>query len=28
MIGITGYYRYLKGEFASDEIAPMARMYF
>ncbi len=28
MIGITGYYRYLSGEFASDEIAPRARMYF
>jgi len=28
MIGITGYYKYLSGEFASDEIAPMARMYF
>ena len=28
MIGITGYYRYLSGQFASDEIAPMARMYF
>ncbi|MCP4312542.1 MAG: tRNA (adenosine(37)-N6)-threonylcarbamoyltransferase complex transferase subunit TsaD [Bacteroidetes bacterium] len=28
MIGITGYYKYLSGEFASDEIAPMARMHF
>lgn len=28
MIGITGYYKYLAGEFASDEIAPLARMYF
>jgi tRNA N6-adenosine threonylcarbamoyltransferase len=28
MIGITGYYKYLSGEFASDDIAPMARMYF
>ncbi len=28
MIGITGYYKHLSGEFASDEIAPMARMYF
>jgi N6-L-threonylcarbamoyladenine synthase len=28
MIAITGYYRYLKGEFAPDEIAPMARLYF
>ncbi len=28
MIGITGYYKYLSGEFASDEIAPLARMYF
>jgi N6-L-threonylcarbamoyladenine synthase len=28
MIAITGYYRYLKGYFASDDIAPLARMYF
>jgi len=28
MIAITGYYRYLQGEFASEDIAPMARMYF
>jgi len=28
MIGITGYYKYLAGAFASDDIAPMARMYF
>lgn len=28
MIGITGYYKFMAGEFASDEIAPMARMYF
>ena len=28
MIAITGYYRYLEGHFASDDIAPMARMYF
>ncbi|TFG89774.1 MAG: tRNA (adenosine(37)-N6)-threonylcarbamoyltransferase complex transferase subunit TsaD, partial [Candidatus Atribacteria bacterium] len=28
MIAITGYYRYLAGEFASEEISPMARMYF
>jgi N6-L-threonylcarbamoyladenine synthase len=28
MIAITGYYRYLKGQFASDDIAPLARMYF
>jgi len=28
MIAITGYYRYLKGEFASEDIAPLARMYF
>lgn len=28
MIAITGYYRFLKGEFASDEISPLARMYF
>jgi N6-L-threonylcarbamoyladenine synthase len=28
MIAITGYYRYLVGQFASDNIAPLARMYF
>lgn len=28
MIGITAYYKYLSGEFASDELAPVARMYF
>jgi N6-L-threonylcarbamoyladenine synthase len=28
MIGITGYYRFLAGDFASDELAPMARLYF
>lgn len=28
MIAITGYFRYLKRAFASDEIAPVARMYF
>jgi N6-L-threonylcarbamoyladenine synthase len=28
MIAITGYYRYLEGQFASDNIAPLARMYF
>jgi len=28
MIAITGYYRYLKGYFASDDMAPLARMYF
>jgi N6-L-threonylcarbamoyladenine synthase len=28
MIAITGYYRFLKGEFAPDEIAPQARIYF
>ena len=26
MIGITGYYKYLKGEFAELDIAPKARM--
>ena len=26
MIGITGYYKYLKNEFASQDIAPMARL--
>ena len=28
MIAITGYYRFLKGHYASDDIAPLARMYF
>jgi N6-L-threonylcarbamoyladenine synthase len=28
MIAITGYYRYLDGAFASDELSPVARMYF
>jgi len=28
MIAIAGYYKYLKGEFAGQEIAPMARMIF
>ncbi len=28
MIAITGYYRYLENKFASDDIAPLARMYF
>ncbi|MCK4879118.1 MAG: tRNA (adenosine(37)-N6)-threonylcarbamoyltransferase complex transferase subunit TsaD [Bacteroidales bacterium] len=28
MIAITGYYRYLEGYFSSDNIAPLARMYF
>jgi N6-L-threonylcarbamoyladenine synthase len=28
MIAITGYYRFLKGEFASEDIAPQARIYF
>ena len=28
MIAITGYFRYLKGEFASEDIAPLARMHF
>lgn len=28
MIGISGYYKYLSGDFASDDIAPLARMYF
>ena len=28
MIAITGYYRYLKGEFSGDDIGPLARMYF
>jgi len=28
MIAITGYYRYLEGYFAKDDVAPLARMYF
>jgi N6-L-threonylcarbamoyladenine synthase len=28
MIAIAGYYKYLKGEFASQDIAPLARMPF
>jgi N6-L-threonylcarbamoyladenine synthase len=28
MIAITGYYRYLEGKFASDDVSPQARMYF
>jgi N6-L-threonylcarbamoyladenine synthase len=28
MIAITGHFRYLRGEFAPDEIAPQARIYF
>jgi N6-L-threonylcarbamoyladenine synthase len=28
MIAITGYYRFLKGEFASEDVAPQARIYF
>lgn len=28
MIAITGYFRYLEKQFASDDIAPLARMYF
>ncbi len=28
MIAITGYYKYLKGEFAGQDIAPLARMPF
>ena len=28
MIAITGYYRYLNGEFAGQDITPMARMPF
>lgn len=26
MIAVTGYYKYLKGEFAGQDVAPMARM--
>jgi len=28
MIAIAGYFRYMEGEFASDDVAPLARMYF
>lgn len=28
MIAITGYFKFLKGEFAAEDIAPLARMYF
>jgi len=28
MIAINGYYKFLKGDFASEDIAPLARMYF
>ncbi|MEA3461922.1 MAG: tRNA (adenosine(37)-N6)-threonylcarbamoyltransferase complex transferase subunit TsaD [Bacteroidota bacterium] len=28
MIAITGYYRYLEGIFAGDDVTPLARMYF
>ncbi len=28
MIAITGYYKYLERDFASEDIAPLARMYF
>lgn len=28
MIGITGYYKFLKGEFARQDVTPMARMKF
>ncbi len=28
MIAITGYYRFLAGDFSSEELSPMARMYF
>jgi len=28
MIAITGYFKYMEGEFAPDDIAPLARMYF
>jgi len=28
MIAITGYYRFLKGVFAPEDISPMARIYF
>jgi len=28
MIAITGYYRYLEGHFSTDDVTPMARMFF
>ena len=28
MIAISGYYRYLAGHFSSDDVTPLARMYF
>ena len=28
MIAITGYYKYLEGQFSSDDVSPLARMYF
>jgi N6-L-threonylcarbamoyladenine synthase len=28
MIAITGYYRFLEGHFSSDDVTPLARMYF
>lgn len=28
MIAITGYYKYLQGSFAPEDVAPLARMYF
>jgi N6-L-threonylcarbamoyladenine synthase len=28
MIAITGYYKYLEGKFSSDDVSPLARMYF
>jgi len=28
MIAITGYFKYMEGEFTSDDVAPLARMYF
>ena len=28
MIAISGYYRYLEGQFSSDDVTPLARMYF
>ena len=28
MIAIMGYYRYLEGHFSSDDVSPLARMYF
>jgi N6-L-threonylcarbamoyladenine synthase len=28
MIAITGYFKYLKGQFADDDVTPLARMHF